>query len=180
MRITISGAESTGKSALARGLAERLDGLYVPEFARDYLINEGSPAISIPHMYAIWHGQWALQNSLEVHIAQSAGHDIVQDTDLFDTFAYWAHWDVGSIAPFLLGDADSGASDLYFITRSNIPFEADSIRYGGDKRETEDDFWIDIHEAYGFTYRVLDSADREARIVEAESHIIEWKKENPE
>ena len=36
MRIGIIGPESTGKTTLAKDLAERYHGVYVPEYAREY------------------------------------------------------------------------------------------------------------------------------------------------
>ena len=42
-RIAITGPESTGKSELAKGLAEHYHTLWVPEYAREYLNKLGSP-----------------------------------------------------------------------------------------------------------------------------------------
>ena len=43
LKIGIVGPESTGKSTLAIALAERLQGSYVPEFAREYIGSLGRP-----------------------------------------------------------------------------------------------------------------------------------------
>jgi hypothetical protein len=42
---------------------------------------------------------------------------------------------------------------------ANIPFEPDQLRYGGDKRETDDAFWIDLLNEFECNYRTItDSA----------------------
>ncbi|MDQ3016868.1 MAG: ATP-binding protein [Bacteroidota bacterium] len=41
--ITIVGAESSGKTTLGKDLAQKLDGIFVPEYAREYLKNLNRP-----------------------------------------------------------------------------------------------------------------------------------------
>jgi len=53
------------------------------------------------------------------------------------------------------------------ITRGNIPFEADPLRYGGDVRETSDAYWIALAERFGLPYRVIESTSAEDRLAEA-------------
>ena len=43
MPVFISGPESTGKSQLAAELAKRFNGVYVPEYAREYVGNLDRP-----------------------------------------------------------------------------------------------------------------------------------------
>ena len=42
-RIVLTGAESTGKTALARQLADYYHTIYVPEYAREYIENLNRP-----------------------------------------------------------------------------------------------------------------------------------------
>lgn len=169
--VTIFGAESTGKTTLSRQLAEKLQGYWLFEYARPYLeqtVNE----ITVRSMTAIWKGQAALQK-------QAANlYDkpyVIQDTDLFSTVGYWQfpHWQkqLGACPDDLVAEANGLKSDLYIVTRSNIPFEADPLRYGGDTREGSDDYWIDICNRYELPYIVLDSHDPVERLVQAEAAI---------
>jgi NadR type nicotinamide-nucleotide adenylyltransferase len=84
-RVTIFGAESTGKTTMSRELAKALDATWLFEYARPYLeetVNEITPR----SMTAIWQGQRALQ----MHAAEtSASPFVIQDTDLFSTVGYW-------------------------------------------------------------------------------------------
>jgi hypothetical protein len=70
-----------------------------------------------------------------------------------------------------VGDALDNKSDLYLIAPSNIPFEADPLRYGDGERESSDQFWIDLCEDYGLNYKVLTSSNRGDRILEAADHV---------
>ena len=170
--ITIFGAESTGKTTLSRQLAEELNGHWLFEYARPYLentVNEITPR----SMTAIWKGQAALQ-----HHARNL-HDkpfVIQDTDLYSTVGYWQfpHWQetIGACPDGLRADAQALQSDLYIVTQSNIPFEADPLRYGGDTREGSDEYWVNICEQYHLPYIVLNSRGRTERLQEAKQAAL--------
>lgn len=166
-RVTIFGAESTGKTTLSRQIADEMGGTWLFEYARPYL-EETTNEITIESMESIWLGQRALQ----IHASQvSESPLIVQDTDLFSTVGYWQfpHWQskLGGCPPELVKDARRLSSDLYIVTKSNIPFEADPLRYGGDEREGSDEYWIKLCDRYHLPYIVLDGADPHERLVQA-------------
>ena len=166
-RVTIFGAESTGKTTLSRDLAQELNASTLFEYARPYL-ERTSNEITPRSMTAIWEGQAALQRHADNL------HDkpyVIQHTDLFSTVGYWhfPHWqqELGRCPQGLIDDAIALQSDLYLITQSNIPFEQDPLRYGGDKREGSDEYWINICKQFKLPYRVLRSPDRRERLDEA-------------
>lgn len=167
-KVTIFGSESTGKTTLAKALGEKAPFFHwLFEYARPYLENT-STDITVESMTAIWKGQRALQE--QAYTSTFKAPFIVQDTDLFSTVGYWniPHWrdTLGSAPEALIADARRLKSDLYIITRSDIPFEEDPIRYGGDHRETDDQYWIDLCEQYGLDYIVLDETDLDERVFE--------------
>lgn len=169
--ITIFGAESVGKTTLTRGLAEGTAAWAVPEWARPYLEHVG-PELSTEKMTNIWMGQRGIQDATQQLTDRPL---IYQDTDLFSTIGYWDMWTdkFGKVPQKLLIDAVARKSDLYLIPRSNIPFEADPLRYGGDQREGTDEYWINLADTWGLNYRVLGETDRMLRIFEAHEHINE-------
>lgn len=171
-RVTIFGAESTGKSTLSEELAVHYNAYWLFEWARPFLETVG-PEITTDKMVKIWQGQKALQYSA-TYLDDSPL--IIQDTDLFSTVGYWDMWDQHT-PPRLVVDAALAQSDLYLITRSNIPFEPDPLRYGGDVRESDDQYWIDLCEANNLNYRVLTSDTLEGRVKEA-SHYIDVQLES--
>lgn len=166
--VTVFGAESTGKTTLSRQLAETLHGHWLFEYARPYLertVNE----ITVRSMTGIWKGQSALQRQAVQNLYDKPF--VIQDTDLFSTVGYWQfpHWQptIGTCPPALIDEALALKSDLYIITKSNIPFEADPLRYGGTVREGIDEYWIDVCRRYELPFVILEQSDRQQRLTEA-------------
>lgn len=169
--VTVFGAESTGKTTLSKQLADELDAHWLFEYARPYLeqtVNE----ITTRSMRAIWRGQKALQKHAD-NLRNKPY--VIQDTDLFSTVGYWSfpHWqeELGACPEDLVEAANKYKSDLYIVTKSNIPFEKDPLRYGGDVREGNDEYWIDICERYELPYVVLETNNPEERLREAKAAI---------
>lgn len=165
--VTVFGAESTGKTTLSKELAKALNGHWVFEWARPYLETVGTE-INVQSMTDIWNGQWAVES---MAMAKTDKPFIVRDTDLFSTVGYWEqpHWQesLGPVPEDLIQEATLNKADLYIITKSNIPFEEDPLRYGGDRRESPDEYWIALAEKYNLNYVVLDSNLKSGRLVEA-------------
>lgn len=169
-KITLFGAESTGKTTLSKALAKAVGGSWYFEWARPYLETVGTE-ITQHTMREIWKGQRALQQ-----FAVETSEDkpfIIQDTDLWSTVGYYLLWD-GKAPDLIYADALATESDLYLITQSNIPFEKDPIRYGGDKRESDDEFWIDLCLEHGIPHRIIQSDNLKDRVVEAQVIVEEF------
>lgn len=179
--VTVFGAESTGKTTLTAALADRFyddTGITTTklfEWARPYLEMVGSE-VTLDKMNAILEGQYALQMSAYDNALAPL---VVQDTDLYSTIGYWENWSPNTTPKRLYVDAKDSYSDLYLITRSNIPFEADPLRYGGDKRETTDQYWIDLCERFGLCYVILESSTLEGRLGEACYYVSKLFEVNP-
>ncbi len=178
--VTVFGAESTGKTTLSKQLAKELDGQWLFEYARPYLeqtVNEITPR----SMTAIWKGQAALQSQSELFADVPY---VVQDTDLYSTVGYWefSHWQpvIDTCPKGLIEDAARLRSDIYLVTRSNIPFEQDPLRYGGDHREGSDEYWIGICEKYNLPYVILEAADFTERLQQATKAVCDVSKRKAE
>lgn len=161
--ITVFGAESVGKTTFSKELAALSDSYWLHEYARP-MLEMTSPELDREVMLNIARGQAVMQDMMEV---RTDCPFIIQDTDLYSTVGYWqlpAWNDKFGVVPLkLIQDASSRKSDLYIILKSNIPFESDPLRYGGDVRESEDQYWIDLAEANGLNYVVLDESGRKER-----------------
>jgi nicotinamide riboside kinase len=170
--ITIFGAESTGKTTLSKQLARVLGGDWKEEFARPYLEQTGQD-VTNASMRAIWRGQKVLQ----LQARRSHAACVIQDTDLFSTVGYWRlpHVEpvIGPCPQDLVLDAQELRTGLYIITPSNIPFEPDILRYGGDKRESPDAYWITLCKHYALPFVVLSASGQQERLDEAIAHINE-------
>ncbi|UDL16474.1 adenylyltransferase [Microbacterium phage Zooman] len=171
-KITIFGAESTGKTTLTKALSDSYWDIGIPttklfEWARPYLEMTG-PEVTVEAMHRIHEGQRALQWGAYENLLAPL---VLQDTDLYTTIGFWEDWDPESVPASIYFDAAMTKSDLYIITPSNIPFEHDILRYGGDERQTNDQYWIDLCEKYKLPYVVLTENSLADRIGEAMDHI---------
>jgi NadR type nicotinamide-nucleotide adenylyltransferase len=174
LTVTVFGAESTGKTTLSKTLAEDWGAEWLFEWARPYLEATHQTVVDLQAMHDIWHGQKASEDNA-TFFARSPF--IFRDTDLYSTIGYWEqpHWeaDLGPVPEGLILDAKANKADLYIITPSNIPFEQDPLRYGGDHRESPDEYWIKVAEKYNLPYVVLDADDLSTRLDEADEAIVE-------
>lgn len=171
--VTIFGAESVGKTTVTREAGRMLQATITPEWARPYLETVGGE-LTVEHMKAIVLGQTAIQ---DLGYAQNNTVYTIQDTDLFSTLGYWEMWDNDTVPEDLLEQARHRASDLYVILGSDFPFEQDPLRYGGDHRETKDQYWIDLCERENLPYIYVTGVDRRGeRVVDS---IREVFKVNP-
>lgn len=168
--VTFIGAESTGKTTLSRHLAKSINAWWLMEWARPYLEGLDDKTITVPVMENIHVGQRALEDHSEMYFEDRPW--IFRDTDLYATVGYWGFWRPGECPPSLLHDARHRKADLYIIPRSIIPFEHDSIRYGGDVRESDDQYWIDLMEREGLNYVVLETEGLENRADEVTSILV--------
>ena len=97
---------------------------------------------------------------------------VIQDTDLLSTLGYYRLWQ-GSAPDLVDRLARSSMSDLYIVMNSHIPFEADPLRYGGDQRESSDDFWVDLLVERGAQHHVVRSIDRDEQLQEVSGVLLD-------
>lgn len=171
--VTIFGAESVGKTTITDRVGRLFIATITPEWARPYLEAVGSE-VTVEKMHRIHEGQRAIQDLVKTHSPTIYN---IQDTDLFSTVGYWEMWDKDSMPQSLLEDARSRKSDLYVVLSSDIPFQPDPLRYGGNVRESTDQYWIDLCEREGLPYVYI--TETEDRLGAAVNAIEEFFGENP-
>lgn len=135
IRVVVTGAECTGKTTLAKALAEHYSTPSVPEFARQFVLEKGAAPV-YRDVEAIARGQIALEDS----VAAGASHLLIQDTDLLSTVVYSRHYygDPGWVEDVL---RDRGA-DLYLLADDEVPWVPDGDqRDRGDQREEMQTFF---------------------------------------
>jgi len=125
-RVTLFGAESTGKSTLAKALATHYRTVIVPEYGRTHTETFGDC------------GAEGLREIVMGHLAsveaakRQANRVIIEDTDPVLT-AIWSDMLLGTRDPWFADYADHG--DLYILTGLDIPWEQDGIRYFAEESE---------------------------------------------
>lgn len=123
--VCLFGPESTGKTTLARELAEKFETVFVPEYGRYYCEAFGNQC-DAEDLRAIARGQKALEDAG----LRKAKTILVLDTDRVMT-AVWADVLLGERPADL--DAVDRPADLYLLADIDVPFQHDTIRYFPDQ-----------------------------------------------
>lgn len=129
IRVCIYGPESTGKTTLARQLAEHYQTVWVPEFARGYIDEKGGQ-FTYGDIVKIARGQASLEDKL----ARQANRILFCDTDAITTTIYSRHY-FGKCPEKVKTIADNKRYHLYLFTRIDIGWESDPQRDLGHRRE---------------------------------------------
>ena len=166
-RVCLWGAESTGKTTLARALAAELDTVWVPEFGHPYSAHRAA-------------GQWTteefvhiakMQNWFEDAFAAQANRVLFCDTNAVTTALFHQVY-LGSWSERVARVPAGRSYDLYLICDVSTPFRQDEwgLRLGGPQRG-----WM--HEQYlaraadaGVPYVVLRGTHAE-RLVQARAAV---------
>lgn len=134
IKIALFGPESTGKTTLAKQLAEHYQTKWVPEFARDYLQEkweENQHVCIAEDMMPIAYGQVALENEK----LSSANKYLFCDTNLMVTKVFSEMY-YDFCDPLLNEAAIAHEYDLFFLTNIDVPWEKDDIRDTAEGRDT--------------------------------------------
>lgn len=155
-RIVMFGAESTGKTTMAKQLVKN-DNIYgqskfLPEWARPYLERFG-PDVTDERMENIAMTQYAIEKAALRNLEVPW---VYQDTDLLSTIGYYRIYK-GQPYKYIDQMFEETKGHLYIVMSSGIKFTEDPLRYGGKVRESTDQFWIDLLEEYKCNYYVVQS-----------------------
>ena len=133
IKIVLFGPESTGKTTLAKQLAEHFQTAFVPEFARDYLQEKWDTTAQIcdvNDMLPIAYGQIKLENE-SVLVANKF---LFCDTNLMVTKVFSEVY-YNFCDPLLDEAARKHEYDLFFLTDIDVPWEKDDLRDKPEGRE---------------------------------------------
>jgi NadR type nicotinamide-nucleotide adenylyltransferase len=138
-KIVIIGPESTGKSTLCEGLAAHFHAAWVPEFAREYLLQHGMD-YKYEDLLTIARGQIALEDTRATALIRRAGsHEgqpglpapadpiLFVDTDLY-VLKVWSEFVFGRCDPWILGQIGSRKYDGYLLCNTDLPWVKDELR----------------------------------------------------
>lgn len=169
VKIVLFGPESTGKTTLARLLAQHYNTVWVPEFARDYLqekFDKTGIICEYEDLLPIAQGQMQLENKL----AAEANKVLICDTDLLETKVYSEQYYDGRVDPLLNKYALLSSYDLYMLTDIDIPWEPDDLRDRPHQREEMLNAFEQTLIEHNRDYIRL-SGDQETRMKKAIDHI---------
>jgi HTH-type transcriptional regulator, transcriptional repressor of NAD biosynthesis genes len=131
-RISVIGAESTGKTRLARELAEHYQTVSVREYARQYcekLQNSGVDLWTYPWRSDEFTEIARRQQAIEDKLAREANRILICDTDVLAT-SIWHERYLHTRSAEVESLVSSHRHDLYLLTDIDVPFVQDGMRDG--------------------------------------------------
>ncbi len=130
-KIAILGPESTGKTELARNLAEYFDAEWVPEYAREYVEKLNEP-YTYEDVCIIARKQIEQEKQFENQLTNK--QFVFFDTDLIIT-KVWLEFKYKIVPDFLTERLKPSFFDLYLLCAPDLPWEPDAVREHGNDRE---------------------------------------------
>ena len=127
LKFAVTGPESSGKTALAQGLAGRFSGSFVPEFARSYLSALTRP-YEEPDLLVMARGQVGLEEKA------GAKSLLFIDTEM-TVFKVWSDAKYGRCHPWILYRLENQEYDHIFLCKPDIPWEEDPLRESEHDRD---------------------------------------------
>ena len=124
-RVGIIGPEASGKSSLAKYLAKRYNGIYVPEYARDFVERKGTTEVTWEELCAI-----AKHQIEEMKNLSSDNEAVFFDTELIVT-KVWFDYAFGKVPEWLNENIHRYPMDVYLLTYPDLPWVQDGARYNG-------------------------------------------------
>lgn len=137
-KIVIVGPESTGKSTLCEKLAAHYNTIWVKEYAREYLLENGTD-YTFENLLDVAKGQLRLEEEgikeLENKLASESTHSPlpIHHSPLFiDTDQYvmktWCEFVFGQCHQWILNQVVERKYDLYLLANSDAPWVKDELR----------------------------------------------------
>lgn len=157
-KIVVIGPESTGKSTLCASLAQHYRMQWCPEFAREYLLTNGTDytyddlltiargQLALEDEYtAIVKSQWADIDGMSVNqqTLSSTRHEpmLFIDTDMY-VMKVWCEYVFGKCHQFILDAIVERRYDLYLLCNTDLPWVQDTLREYPDEKNRNELFHI--------------------------------------
>lgn len=144
-KVGIIGPESTGKSSLARYLSKRYHGIYVPEYAREYIERKRTREVTFEELCEIARHQIGEMERLYSVSEQSERSVLCQakpvffDTELIVT-KVWFEEAFGQVPAWLEDAIRRYPMDVYLLTSPDLPWTQDGTRYNGSDEKRQELF----------------------------------------
>ena len=127
-KIVIIGPESTGKSTLCELLAQHYNTSWCPEFAREYLLTNGTD-YTYDDLLTIAKGQLALEDEYTSAVGRVPQKDqlLFIDTDMY-VMKVWCEFVFGNCHKWITNQVAKRKYDLYLLCNTDLPWVKDELR----------------------------------------------------
>jgi NadR type nicotinamide-nucleotide adenylyltransferase len=122
-KIVVIGPESTGKSTLCQQLADHYKTIWCPEFAREYLMENGMD-YTFDDLLKIAHGQLKLEDLM---LTEAKNGLYFIDTDMY-VMKVWCEVAFENCHTWILKQIARRKYDLYLLCNVDLPWTADELR----------------------------------------------------
>jgi NadR type nicotinamide-nucleotide adenylyltransferase len=126
LRVVVTGSESTGKTMLARDLADHFGVLWVPEQSRVYAGRVNRP-LGADDVSPIASAQIAAEDAALVEAQRRGDRLLFLDTDLLSTVVYARHY-YRACPQWIEAETRARRGDLYLVAAIDLPWVPDGIR----------------------------------------------------
>ncbi|HZK97546.1 MAG TPA: ATP-binding protein [Prolixibacteraceae bacterium] len=150
-RIVVTGPESTGKTELAQALAAKLNSVWIPEYARQYVENLNR-SYEYDDVIQIAQHQVEQEAAYDLKIGDGI---IIFDTWLIIT-KVWLDLVYGKCPDWISEHIRSSKIDLFLVCDTDLPWIADPVREnGGEKRKELFQLYCNEIVTFGFKYEII-------------------------
>jgi NadR type nicotinamide-nucleotide adenylyltransferase len=132
-KFVVIGPESTGKSTLCAKLAEHFHTLWVPEYARQYLEENGKD-YGYEDLLTIAKGQVALEEKVLARAMEEGNHgELFIDTDMY-VMKVWSEYVFGRCHAWILNAIAGRSYDGYLLCNVDLLWVKDELREYPDEK----------------------------------------------
>ncbi|WP_438945788.1 AAA family ATPase [Sediminibacterium sp.] len=140
-KIVIIGPESTGKSTLSKALAQHYQTLWCPEYAREYLLQNGTD-YTAADLLTIAKGQLKLEDEFTRKVQEENKRSLLfVDTDMY-VMKVWSEYVFGTCDFFILDTIIKRKYDGYLLCNIDLPWVKDELREYPDEKPRQELFSI--------------------------------------
>ena len=131
-KIVVIGPESTGKSFLCKQLAQHYNSVWVPEYAREYLLTNGKE-YTYEDLSVIAAGQINSEETILHDLSEldpgnpAKNQPVFIDTDLY-VIKVWSEFVFNRCENRVLNQIALRNYDLYLLCNTDLPWEKDELR----------------------------------------------------
>lgn len=171
LKIVITGPESSGKTVLAKSLAEALNVPWAPEFARFYLAHLGRP-YEHKDLKTIGAGQRHWENWYALNFPETADKPVLLcDTD-WTVLQVWEQYRFRPDGAFEWekGYGFASNADLYLLCAPDFPWQHDPLREHPEERDILFSMYLTLLQKRNAGFMIL-SGEHEARLQAALTEI---------